>query len=77
MYPSEERPVEPFSCDEDPETWVEVMAWEESRADYYQKMHNRVMGLVRDMKDYLDVSEMESIGSGSCFHQEMEDIIDE
>tara|TARA_Y100001956_G_scaffold45096_1_gene43905 strand:+ start:140 stop:370 length:231 start_codon:yes stop_codon:yes gene_type:complete len=32
-YTKIERPVEPAFANEDPEGWVEVLAWEEARAD--------------------------------------------
>jgi hypothetical protein len=30
-----ERPAEPFSSSEDPESWAEIAEWERKRAEYF------------------------------------------
>lgn len=46
-YETTERPVEPAFADEDPEQWVCIAEWEESRADYYEKKYKQ---LIEEMK---------------------------
>ena len=41
-YTEVERPVEPAFSNEDPEGWVEVLAWEEARADKLEKEVERL-----------------------------------
>lgn len=47
QYPEEGRPLEPFSCDEHPEQWCRVLAWEEARGDYYKQQHNKLVEALR------------------------------
>lgn len=47
-YTKIERPVEPAFSNEDPEGWVEVLAWEEARAD---KLEQEVVELKESLRD--------------------------
>ena len=44
-YTKIERPVEPAFDNEDPEGWVEVLAWEEARADKLEQEVGNLKGL--------------------------------
>ena len=48
-YTKIDRPLEPYSCDEDAEQWVAVLAWEESRADALQAEVERLRGALTEI----------------------------
>tara|TARA_R110002020_G_scaffold59996_1_gene163063 strand:- start:49 stop:390 length:342 start_codon:yes stop_codon:yes gene_type:complete len=42
-YTEIERPVEPAFANEDPEGWMEVLAWEEARADKLEQENKQLI----------------------------------
>lgn len=49
-YSFDDRPIEPYNGDEDPETWAAIARWESDRSDAYR---NALTECERERNDYI------------------------
>lgn len=60
LYLDTDRPLEPSHSDESPEEWVEVLCWEESKADYFEWRDANLSNAVEEALLILQDSESEA-----------------
>ena len=70
-YTEIERPVEPNTCDVDPEQWCEVLAWEEARADRLDEENRKLKEEKEDLKKALGSIKKcsDEISMGNAVHR--------